>query len=177
MESTINLLPPELAPKSHIIKVAGILKRIAIAGFLVYVIFVIAILLYLYNLTKKSQESLAALQGLETSVSALQETEQRLILIQNRLSLIDQIVLLPSSNKHIVDFRKMVNTLTSDIEIVTFKIGSKEVKFSTDFDNSDEMEEFLNFLQGYEPIATLTLDAFRYTPTFGYRADFTVNYN
>ena len=81
----INLLPTDLAPRPSVIRVSGIVKRILVVGFIIFILAgAIAAALYLFY-SRELSDSKAKVSELKTNIKALEVTETRLILVRDRL--------------------------------------------------------------------------------------------
>lgn len=174
---SINLLPPELAPKSKIIKLSGIFKKIATVGFLVYIVYLAFWGYFVYSKDRALKTDLSKFGGLSKSVEALQETEQRFIIIQNRLGYVQTIkTSFPTIVSHIDLFQKVWEESPEGAILKGFKINPTEVTFSAQMTSSEKMEDFLAYLQSFDKITSVTMISFSYLPTSGYMGNFTMTF-
>lgn len=171
----LNLLPPELAPKSKNIRIASVSRKIATLGFCLYIVYVLVIGGVIYISTNKQKKAMDKLNQLETSVTALMETEQRLIIIQNRLAMYNAIDAIPSANKSISEFEKLSNSLPEGSSVLGYKITDKESNFSTAFQSSDDLEDLISYLKNYPQLMSLVMNSINHSQLIS-KADFIVSF-
>ena len=88
----INLLPTDLSPKGPVIKLAKSLKNIAIAGFVVFIISLVSLIVFLLFISTNLSSSTARQEQLKTSIKSLEQTEQRLVMVKDRLKYTKQVL-------------------------------------------------------------------------------------
>lgn len=174
--ATINLLPPELAPKQNTIKLARIVKRVSIVGFVVYIVGVLGVITAIVLLDQKLKGDVAEQEELKSSILALQETEQRLLLTQDRLGYADKILGVESAYS--------ITEIVSDVlrgEYEGVRIGMIEVlpshmviKFVSE--DSDTLQGFVDKMIDMDDFKNIDINGFRYSSSTGfYETSVTMN--
>ncbi len=171
----INLLPQELKPKGYALKLSKTLKRVAIlftVVFLVFTIVVVGVYIVIGNRlsisTKKQQE-------LKTQISALEETEKKLVLIQDRL---DKIKMARGSDniyEELIILEDVLATLQDGVTLRTVDIGLGGIGFELNFRSSLDISRFLANLLGGKEFTRVSLDTFEYGILGGYQIKLSIS--
>ena len=85
----VNLLPKELKPKRYIVKISKILTNVALIALLVFVISAVVVTGVFFVVSSRLSSSQEKHEELSTQIKALQETEQKIVLIKDRLEKIN----------------------------------------------------------------------------------------
>lgn len=169
-----NLLPPELAPKTSYIKLARSLKNFALIGYSFLLVLLIASFASFVLLTK-SIDTVRDKEGqLKTSIKALRETEQRLILIQDRLDKAKVILAKENAGNEIAAFNNFILDLPEGISFTGGNISSRSFDVSLVARSSSDLTRLLSYMYATEDFQSITLDAFNYSGEGAYGFDFVI---
>ena len=89
--ANINLLPTELKPKGQILKASKLLKKVSLVALLVFIVFAVLVFGSLIFLSTSIKSSQSNQEDLKSKVKALEQTEQRLVLVKDRLKKIAKV--------------------------------------------------------------------------------------
>lgn len=83
--ANINLLPPDLIPKSSVIKFSNLILNLVYGGIALFLVLILGLVsLFILN-SAKTKSLTASKNQLETVVKSYQETEQQMVLAKDRL--------------------------------------------------------------------------------------------
>ena len=99
--SEINLLPQELKPSGTILRLSKNLKNIALLAVVILFLSVTLSLGAYFILDNRISTSASNQEDLKQQIKALQQTEQRLVLIKDRLEKINSISKKPRANDEV----------------------------------------------------------------------------
>ena len=142
-QDPINLLPTEFRPNSSVVNFGQKLNKVALISLVVFLIFGITSLASIFLLRYRVGVSQGVAKDLSTQVSAMEQTEQRLILIKDRLTKIDSIRSSASLYDTVVIFKHIYDNIPEGLEIVSAEINSRQINTNVEFDNSSELARFL----------------------------------
>lgn len=164
----INLLPSDLTPKKEIIKVSKKVKKVSIIGY--SAIIVIALVFggtyfFLFNQIRKTENKQSELKN---TITSLEQTEQRLILVKDRLQKVDQVMSKPSANTEVDNLELLTSLFPEGFSITEAELSDKgsEVKFR--IPSSKSLVEFLASLFSSGTYRNIVMMEFEYRVSSGY---------
>jgi len=158
----VNLLPSELAPKKSIVDIAKKLKKISTVGFIVFVVYVLSTVGILFIFSNRLNKLVQEENELKTSIKALEQTEQRLVLIKDRLDKASYAYSLPSSWGNLFDFKALVSEFPEGISWDKVSIKPKDLEFSVTTPNSISMSRLIEGLVKNELYTKVVLKGLNY---------------
>jgi hypothetical protein len=161
--ANFNLLPPELTPKASYIKLSATLKKIAIVSYSVFLILTLTIFAIFYMVSQKVAENSKKESELLTSIEALKETEQRLILTQDRLTIASDILSLPNSSTQIAEVKGFVNELPANVVFISGNILTDGINVNLALASSDDLTNLLSMMYSSGKFKQITMTSFSYS--------------
>lgn len=164
----INLVPEELKPKRAIIELANYLKRIVIIGFVAFFVTVVVSVGGFLIVRNQVLGSIKRQNELKISIEALEETEQKLVLVQDRLAKADKIFGMDSLD---VETSVLENILLNIPQGVNFKkadLKSGVTEITLIADTSSSLAEFLASILATGAYRRIEMTGFSYTPDTRY---------
>lgn len=171
--SNINLLPPELTLGSSSLKLSKLIKKVNTVLIIVIILSVtiVAGSFLLFNTQKRVAKN--DQKEVEAKIAVLKETEQRLVLIRDRLGKISKVLANESTdleslkdiqaNDQIILREADVKGKTSQIDI-----GATSLKVYA---------EFLNKLINSNKYSEIVMSSFSYSPRSGYDSNINLTQN
>ena len=169
--SRINLLPDSFKIKSSIVKTSQLLKKIYIMLFVGTLVSAATstglFIMYKYRMDDAKERESSLIRQIE----AMEETEQRLVLVKDRLKKVEQI----SKTKNANDQLEGINVLIDESDsYVTFEEAGAEhdlldvkIKSRSTVDTFD----FLEHVNGSEEFAFVTIESMEYLPGAGFQTE------
>lgn len=171
-KANINLLPPELAPKTKTIKIASSVKKIATIGIFLYIIFVGASTAAVFLLSRQFDELTEEENRFKQSIRALEETEQRLILVQDRVAKAKLVLGEPSVKEEIAIFEELVFFMPEEMSVTSADANRDFLKIETVTQNSQALVEFFSQVVSDDKYREVILLTFNYSEREGYKTSF-----
>ena len=111
MKKQINLIPNELAVSPKYVKLAKEINKVSVFGMSIFVFFLVLFLVFYFYYSNLFKKTNAELVRLKTNVSSLEDSEQRLVLVKDRLSKISRVKKLNTTEKDISNAKIILDQL------------------------------------------------------------------
>jgi Tfp pilus assembly protein PilN len=141
--ASINLLLEEIKPKGYVLKLYRALKRAAIASFAVFLILTIFVLGTLITLSKRINTSIAEQERLKGEMRVLEQTEQRLFLVKERLGKIEEVLTTESASEEVEILEDVVNVFPEEVVFNKAKLEKSRADVNVTVNSSSEISRFL----------------------------------
>lgn len=171
----VNLLPQELKPTGYILKVSKIMRRIVIIGLVVFFVFFAAYGALVYGIGSRTKVIKASQTSLESKIKTLQDTEQRLVLIKDRLTKISQVSMYQNISKEIKLLEEINSSIPSGVEISKVDILPGTIKLSLTAADSNLIKNAILTLNNPDQFVTFEIIALRYKGSSGYEMEINVD--
>lgn len=168
MAIKVNLLPEDLAVKKGTAKIAKLFKSLTTISLVVSLVVGVGLLLFFlisYFQLKGLESNIA---DAEVQVRAQETTEQRVVLLKDRLTKIKQIQAIEDASKPIEDISSFLNTLPADTSLGEFDVDSDKIDASFRFASSSSLNEFFANLLTLDQFSRASLTSFGFNPASGY---------
>lgn len=164
----VNLLPTELLEKKGPYKLAESLKNIAIAGFAIFFAFLFGAFAYTLILSAQTRSSETKQNQLKQTIIALEETEQKMVLVKDRIGKANKIYSKSDISTSVENFELINANLSSNVFLMEAKIDDKKTEGSYSISSSLGLVRFMSNLLVSDLYSKITMKSFSFTPTFGY---------
>lgn len=164
----INLLPTDLAAKSPIKKTADVLKKVAIGGFVLLFLFLIGSGAYLYFLNLQVRNSVANQEELKQSIESLEQTEQQLVIVRDRLDKAETVLGKESAAEELEDFEELAGLIPPTVAVTEADMVSGRSEVSLIAVSSSGLVQLMANLISLELYERIELTSFGFTPGSGY---------
>lgn len=141
--SAINLLPKDLTPKEGVVKIASLIKRMTIIGFIALVISIVALVGGNFYIEDQIKMATMRQDNLKTEISALEQTEVRLVLVKDRLAKVDEIFSTNSAADEVVSFRSLLELFPEGVNLAQVQLNDSSTTLTISAQNSSSLSEFL----------------------------------
>lgn len=166
--ANVNLLPPELGPKASVLKVVVLIKK-AVTGFLfVFLILGVAAIAFTYYLNLQLKKSTNSQEALKVSIRSLEQTEQKLYLVKDRLSKIKSVLALNTSAKELETLDQITSADTSGINMTGIEVTAGKINVTGSAVSSDILGAYIDTILANPVYKTIKLAGFTYNPKSGY---------
>jgi Tfp pilus assembly protein PilN len=168
----INLLTTDLAPKASVVKASGAIKKLTTLGIIALVVSLCVSIGLFLTFNNQLRTSSARTSQLGESIRALEQTEQRLVLIKDRLSLAKEAQLRGGSVQELLAIQKVVDSFPEGIRVQKFKIEKDIISASITAQNSTALTQMLAILVSTEGYTNVELSALTFVPSTGFSTNF-----
>ena len=174
MPSEVNFLPEELKPKGYAVKLSKKLRKIAIiclsVFFITTVLYIGSNVLFSFE-QKKLDTSEEELKG---KIEALEETEQKLVLAQDRLQKIAAVHAAAHSQDKVDIASKILGKDLEGITIENFTLDNRATVVTFSTGNSQSITKFFTQLLNSD-FKDIKVTSFNFDVNKGYEVEVTIS--
>jgi len=168
----INLLPTDLAPKGSVVKASGVVRKLTTVGVILFILSLGAsIILFLVFSNQLKDSSLRKVE-LEQSIKALQATEQRLMLIKDRLFLIKDVMGRETATDELSAISTLISNLPERVTIKDAQLQKNTTSATLAAQDSLALTQMMSSIVSLGTYDQVDLLSIRFSPTTGFSADF-----
>lgn len=164
----INLLPTDIAPKGPVNKISNLLKRISIYGAVALVLFLLGVGGYIFFLQSQTRTSLANQQELEQSIRSLEQTEQRVVLLKDRIKRAGSVFSVDTATPALDDFEELTFVVPAGARLTEAEITTENSEVSYLVTSSSDLAQLMAGVFSVEDYEKIELTSFGFSPTAGY---------
>jgi hypothetical protein len=158
-----NLLPSELAPKTSFIKLSLRLKKIAFVGYILFLALVVTLFSIVFIMSEQVQEQNEKEETLLLSIKALKETEQRLILTQDRLSHARNILDKKNATNELFALKQYVQDLPENVFFSESAVSVDSFNTMLSLGSSDDLTNLLSKMYSSQMFSEIIMTSFAYS--------------
>lgn len=164
----INLLPKDLTPKEGVVKVSDLIKKIVTIGFTGLLISLLAFIGLYYYINEKIKEAQVRQEAIMIEISALEQTEVRLVLVKDRIQKSESILSIDTAEDEAVSLSSLLEILPVGSEIGSTVLSQSETTLVIDLPSSKTLSELLARLMSSGIYSTITITSLGYNQLTGY---------
>jgi len=109
--------------------------------------------------------------ALKAQITAQSTSEQRLVLIKDRLKKVRTVKGLTSSQENLANFETLNASTGASVDLTEVDISPQKVDLSVRLDSNNELTSFMTALTGSSVFEKITLTSFGFNPVGGYLAN------
>jgi len=166
--ANINLLPEELASKTGTKKAVSSIKNSAIILFAIFFLVFSGATFYLILLSSQTNKTNTSVSSLKTTIESLQEVEQRVVLVKDRLSKVKNILGEKTATDSVEGLEIIYQFLPAGAVVTEAKLSSDLSEVSFSISNSSGLVQVLSNILASERFSNVQMKSFSYTPSTGY---------
>lgn len=174
MPVKLNLLPENLQVSKGVSKVIKVSKPLSIVSAVIFMIFSLALGAYFIFSKITLDKSQKEVDQLKAQIKAMEDSEQQLILLKDRLAKISTIKNTPNALKNIMNFDSVLANISPNSVIDEVNITSDKVNTSYKLTSNADFTTFINNLKNTEFFNYVDLLSTNFNPNDGYLVDFSL---
>lgn len=159
----INLVPPELKPKRSILALASLLKRVVIVGLTAFLVSIAVAVSGFLLVSRQLSNAISHKEELKTSIEALEETEKRLVLVQDRLDRANKILAFPTSVEEIRILESVVQAMPEALSFTKAELTPAKTQVAILAGDSSSLSKFFASVQALQTFKQIELTSFNYS--------------
>lgn len=164
----INLLPTEFAPSARFARLANLIRTLVFVGLSIFILSTAAmVVLFLFDSISVGQ-SRARQEATKGVIKSLETTEQRFVLIQDRLSKAKTIMSEAGVGDALSKLKDLLPIISGGASLSGAEITPDKTKFSVTAANSSDLANFLATLVSGNYYKKVDLTSFSFSPSGGY---------
>lgn len=164
----LNLLPADLAPKESIVKLANTIKRLAFIGFSLFLVAGLASGAFLLYLSGEITALESKQEQYKQSIRALEQTEQRLVLLRDRVNKAERILKTTPVEKKIEAFDNLISGFPTGITFSSVDIQSDKIDLTMMAKDSLALKLGMAQLLESNQFKRIEMTSFGLSPKSGY---------
>lgn len=166
--SAINLLPSDLLPSAPLIRTANFLKSIVTVSFVIFILILVGSVSFFTINSLSLRSSTLKQEETKNSIKSLEETEQGLVLVKDRLAKIKEVYAMESSSDEI-DRLSTIYPQVSEGVILSEAVAAKD-KLETTYIVSDSslLTRLMAGIVTEGSFKRIDLYSFGFNPNVGY---------
>lgn len=174
MENKMNLIPKDMSISPKTVKSVKTVNYMSIVLGSALSLCVLAGIIYIVYLNTVKVSSQQQIENLKTQITNLQSSEQKLILVKDRLTKISAIQKDESIADTLDSFIDFSNSISQDstINIMDTKLSSSKSEVTVSADSSLSINRVLGFLGSGQVYKNVVMNTLGFNPLSGYLASF-----
>jgi len=166
--AALNLLPKDLTPKQGVVKVVAFIKKIDMIGFSVLIATLVVLIGLYFYINSKVEESKTRQENLKIEISALEQTEVRLVLVKDRLKKANVILSANTAKDEVTNLKSLTNILPEGAEITKSNLTQVNTTLTITVANSSSLSKLLALLVSSGIYREVKLNSLNYNQLTGY---------
>ena len=166
--AALNLLPKDLTPKQGVVKVAAFIKKIDMIGFSVLIATLVVLIGLYFYINSKVEESKTRQENLKIEISALEQTEVRLVLVKDRLKKANVILSANTAKDEVTNLKSLTSILPEGAEITKSNLTQVNTTLTITVANSSSLSKLLALLVSSGIYREVKLNSLNYNQITGY---------
>jgi len=164
----INLLPKDLLPSAGLIKTAKLLKNLLTLGFGIFTIALVGLVAFFTLNSISLRSSSARQEELKTSIKALEQTEQGLVLVKDRLAKVKEVLGKDSGAEEIDNLAKVSSLTTAGVDLTEAVVFKDELDTTFNVSDASLLTSFMAQIIATGTYKRIDLNSFSFNPSVGY---------
>lgn len=164
----INLLPKELTQKGPVVVLARKLKKVAIAALILFLISAVGLIGFFLFLSFQLRASVQRQEELKVSIKSLEQTEQRLILVKDRVEKAGKVLAIESASEEVEGLKGLVLSLPVEVSLAGASLSKEAIGVTIEAVNSASLVQFFASLTVSPNFDQIVLKSLNFNPDSGY---------
>lgn len=164
----INLLPTDISPKSPTKRLAETVKRIAIYASILLIVLLAGVGGYILYLSSQISNSVERQGELQASIESLEQTEQRLVILKDRLQKAGSVLSENTATPALDSFEQLSLNLPPAARLTEATIDREKSEVSYLVGSSSEITQLMAGVFSIDAYDEIRLTSFGFSPTSGY---------
>jgi cell division protein FtsL len=168
MAIKLNLLPPEKEVNQNLNSFLKTTKALGVIGIVAFLIFGIGMAIFFISSTISLNNINSSIKSLSSKVLAQQKSEQKIILVKDRINKIASIQKLPSSLTSLDAINPYLENINGVNSIGDLRISPTTVNLSLKIQKYSDLSSLIESLESSDKFESVSLGSFNLNPSTGY---------
>ena len=168
----INLLPTDLTPKGPIVKLANTLKSVSYIAFSVLVITGIGLVAFFVTNSLSIRSTNTQNEELKSSIESLEETEQGIVLVKDRLNKAKAVLGEKSGREEVQALSDLMPQIVPEATLIEAVVDKDNVETTFVTLSSSILSQLMATVISQDTYKAIELISFSYNPNAGYVVGF-----
>jgi hypothetical protein len=170
----INFLSQDLRPKSAVLNLSKSLRKVGLIMLVTLIAGSVLMLAIIIFFTQKTGSIIEDQNKLTTQIKSLQATEQKLVLVRDRIQKINSVLASDMTKGQLEVFKNISETLPGDVNLLDISVGNMGVRFNLTIINLESVSNTIKVLLS-SGFSSVKLSSFSYAPETGYSLTFDIS--
>ncbi len=144
--ANINLLPPDLGPKRSVIKASTIFKKVSIVSFVALLITGAVLAGYFFFTSRQLSLIVSGQDKLKSSINALEQTEQKLFLVKDRLNYVKLVKSENQIYERLEEVDAVMEGVSGSVSISTVNVFKDGFEVDAKVASSKDVSTYFSYL-------------------------------
>jgi len=171
MPVNLNLLPSELSVSKNLNSFLKTLRALGVIGVAAFLVFALGLGVFFIVSTISLNGINANVTKLRSQVSALQKSEQQIILLKDRIAKIASIKTMPNSLPGLTAIKPFLSDLSDNSSINEMSISPTAITLSENIKTKADISSFIKSFQSSDVFKSVSLTSFNFNPSNGYSVE------
>ncbi|KKQ51094.1 hypothetical protein A2865_00025 [Candidatus Woesebacteria bacterium RIFCSPHIGHO2_01_FULL_39_17] len=171
----INLLVQELKPKAYVVNFAKILKKLALVTLLIFLVGVTLLVGIITIFSQRTKTAFSNQESLKREIKALQETEQRIVLIKDRIDKVESVYKKENAGDGVSSLREIIRVIPEGVLIQAYNLEADNLEVTLAADSLSNLAKFVSGIINLESFEKIVLKSLEFDSTKGYVIKFDFN--
>jgi len=164
----INLLPGDLAPKASVLKLANALKKLSLLGFALFLVGTLGGVAFFIYLTTEVESLRTDQEQSKKTISSLEQTEQRIILVKDRVQKAERIIKTAPTEKRLQALTALVTKFPNNVVFTSVEILPERLDLTLLAPDSSVLKETMSALADSDLFKKVDMISLGLNPKSGY---------
>jgi type II secretory pathway pseudopilin PulG len=166
----INLLPKDLLPNAAALKTATLIKNLITLALAVFVIAVIGLVAYFSLNSLSIRNSNQKQDQLKNSIKSLEQTEQSLVLVKDRLTLLGQVNAMESGKEETANLSQIYSLIPAEARMSEAVIDKNKLDTTFIAPDTSTLSRLMASVVSATDYERVELLSFSFNPNVGFLA-------
>jgi len=159
--SDINLLPEELKPKGYAVNLSKALRKVATVALVIFLAFFAVYVASNFIFSSQERSVSAKEESYKTEILALEKSEQKYVLVKDRLAKSSKIKTLNHADEEVEVVKSLIQKIPQDVSLAGISVDENSALIQISADNSSGITKFFSVLLS-SGFSKIDLTAFSY---------------
>lgn len=164
----VNLLPGDLAPKAAVLKLANLFKKISLLGFALFLVGTLGGVAFFIYLTTEVERLRSSQEQSKRTISSLEQTEQRIILVRDRVQKAERIIKTAPAEKRLQALASLATKFPKSVVFTSVEILPERLDLTILVPDSLVLKEAMASLADPELFNKVNMISLGLNPKSGY---------
>lgn len=168
MAIKVNLLPTEKRVGKGLQRILRVTRMLGVISLVIFILFGLGMIAF-FVFNSISLGNLKTANGdLEDRITGLETSEQKIVLLKDRVGKIKSLFSIPSAINNLDSVNTVLSPLSKDTTISELNVNPTKVSMSINFKSAADIGVFLTGLKDTKSFQTVSISSFSFNPVSGY---------
>lgn len=171
MAIKLNLLPPEYGTLGQLGKILRVTRALGVISMALFFVFALGVSAFFVISTININNLNSEIDSLKAQVTAQQTTEQKIVLVKDRIGKIKTILASPDALKNLAAVSPYISGASGIESLPDLTIDPSKVDMILNFKTNSSLTNFISQISRDKNFTNVVLSSFNYSSTTGYSVE------